>query len=62
MGAMSGAGSLGRFIGPFTAGTLLWVFPGEYRYAFWLAAVIMAAAAVTLLKIRPVAPGKIAVE
>jgi DHA1 family tetracycline resistance protein-like MFS transporter len=59
MGAMAGAGSLGRFIGPFTAGTLLWIFPGKYDYAFWLAAAIMAAATLTLAKIRPVAPGKI---
>ncbi|HEX2748058.1 MAG TPA: MFS transporter [Verrucomicrobiales bacterium] len=62
MGAMSGAGSLGRFLGPFIAGTLLWLFPGKYDYAFWVSAAVMAVATVTLAKIRPVVPGKITVE
>lgn len=52
MGAMSGAGSLGRFLGPFTAGWVLYLQPGKYEYAFWLAAAIMAVAAVAVAKLK----------
>ena len=52
MGAMSSAGSLGRFIGPFMAAGLAGLHPGKYDYAFWLASFIMAAAVVAVAKIR----------
>ncbi len=52
MGAMSSAGSLGRFIGPFMAAGLAGLHPGKYEYAFWLAAIIMAAAVVAVARIR----------
>lgn len=54
MGAMAGAGSLGRFIGPFMAAGLAGLYPGKYEYSFWLAAAIMAGAAVSVLRIRRV--------
>ena len=52
MGAMSGAGSLGRFLGPFIAGWVLYLQPAKYEYAFWLAAVVMAAAALSVARIQ----------
>jgi MFS transporter, DHA1 family, tetracycline resistance protein len=52
MGAMSGAGSLGRFLGPFMSGLLLHQMPGRYDYAFWLSTGIMAAAGFAVLRIR----------
>ena len=57
MGAMSGAGSLGRFFGPFIGGWVMQIAPGRYECAFWLAAVFMAAAVVAILRIRPTVAG-----
>lgn len=51
MGAMSGAGSLGRFFGPFIGGWVIQFAPGHYDYAFWLSAAVMAIAAVAILRI-----------
>lgn len=51
MGAMSGAGSLGRFLGPFCAGGLLHYWPGHYTAAYWLAGGLMTAAALCILLI-----------
>jgi DHA1 family tetracycline resistance protein-like MFS transporter len=56
MGAMSGAGSLGRFFGPFIGGWVMKLAPGRYEWAFWLAAAIMAVAAVAIARIRPAPP------
>ena len=56
MGAMSGAGSLGRFLGPFMAGTLLYLHPGRYDGAFWLSSGIMAVAALAVVRIRVKVP------
>jgi MFS transporter, DHA1 family, tetracycline resistance protein len=53
MGAMSGAGSLGRFLGPFMAGLLLHQMPQRYDFVFWLSATIMLAAGLAVLRIRP---------
>ena len=54
MGAMAGAGSLGRFFGALIAGPLLLLnerTPAEYgRYAFFAAAVIMAIALIPLVQ------------
>ena len=55
MGAMSSAGSLGRFIGPLIAASLSAVYPKKYEYAFWVAAGIMAAAVASVARIRPAA-------
>ena len=52
MGAMTGVGSLGRFLGPFMAAGLLLLCPGKFEYAFWLAAGIMALATATIAMIR----------
>jgi DHA1 family tetracycline resistance protein-like MFS transporter len=52
MGAMSGAGSLGRFLGPFIAGWVMHFWEAKYEYAFWLAAGIMAGAAVAVARIQ----------
>ena len=51
MGAMSGAGSLGRFLGPFCAGGLLYYRPEHYTAAYWLAGGLMTAAALCILLI-----------
>ena len=56
MGAMSGAGSLGRFLGPFMAGWVLQFAPGRYDFAFWLATAFMVCAAAAILRIRIKAP------
>ncbi len=56
MGAMSSAGSFGRFLGPFITGNILWFLPSHFDYAFWLAAVIMAVAGFMVLRIRSAAP------
>ena len=56
MGAMSGAGSLGRFFGPFIAGWVLYALPGRYDCAFWIASGIMALTSVAVLRIRASAP------
>ncbi len=52
MGAMSGAGSLGRFLGPFMTGLLLHLSPERYDFAFWLASALMLLALVAVLRIR----------
>lgn len=51
MGAMSGAGSLGRFIGPFLSAAVLWLFPHKFEFAFWLSAGLMAAAVLAIAMI-----------
>lgn len=58
MGAMSGAGSLGRFFGPFFAGWVLYALPSHYDYAFWLAAGLMALTAVAVLRIHRLPAGE----
>jgi DHA1 family tetracycline resistance protein-like MFS transporter len=52
MGAMTGAGSLGRFIGPFLSAGLLYLLPGGFEQAFWMSSGLMACAAVTIFMIR----------
>jgi len=52
MGAMSSAGSLGRFIGPFLAAGLLWLCPDKFEYAFWMSSGLMAAAVAAIAVIR----------
>jgi predicted MFS family arabinose efflux permease len=45
LGAMASAGSLGRFIGPFLSGPLLYIQPEKYaQWSLWVAALIMVAA------------------
>lgn len=54
MGAMSSAGSLGRFFGAMTVGLAMY-FAGEaaqFQYAFWVSAGIMALAALLAMRIR----------
>jgi MFS transporter, DHA1 family, tetracycline resistance protein len=51
MGAMSGAGSLGRFIGPFLSAAVLWLFPHKFEFAFWLSAGLMAVAVLAIAAI-----------
>lgn len=54
MGAMASAGSLGRFIGPFMAGIVMYLSPPVQRFdrAFWLSAALMCLAGVALLRVR----------
>lgn len=56
MGAMSGAGSLGRFLGPFMTGLLLHLSPGRYDFAYWFAASLMLLALLAVLRIRRPVP------
>ncbi|MDB6134797.1 MAG: tetA [Verrucomicrobiales bacterium] len=45
LGAMASAGSLGRFVGPFLAGPLLYIQPEKYaQWSLWTSALIMASA------------------
>lgn len=52
LGAMASAGSLGRFIGPFMAGPLLYIQPEKYaQWSLWAAAGIMATAFLATLAV-----------
>jgi MFS transporter, DHA1 family, tetracycline resistance protein len=54
MGAMSSAGSLGRFVGPFLAGIVMQLAPYDRRFemAFWLSAGLMTLATLAALRIH----------
>ncbi len=56
MGAMTGSGSLGRFIGPFLAAGLLYLMPGGFEQAFWMSSGLMACAVVTIAAIHRRSP------
>ncbi|MES2709876.1 MAG: MFS transporter [Verrucomicrobiota bacterium] len=52
LGAMASAGSLGRFIGPFLSGPLLYIQPEKYaQWSLWTAALIMGAAFLATLAV-----------
>lgn len=53
LGAMASAGSLGRFVGPFAAGPLLYVQPEHYaQWSLWTAAAVMALAFLATLGVQ----------
>ena len=55
LGIMASAGSLGRFIGPFAAGPLLYIKPETHyaQWSLWAAAATMALAFLATLKVKP---------
>ncbi len=62
MGAMGGAGSLGRFLGPFIAGWLFYFFPAKehkFEIAFWVSSSVMAVAAFMISRLKSPVPGTV---
>ena len=54
LGVMASAGSLGRFIGPFAAGPLLYVQPAKYaQWSLWAAAAVMSLAFIATARVKP---------
>ena len=54
LGAMASAGSLGRFVGPFLSGPLLYIQPEKYaQWSLWTAALIMACAFLVTQAVPP---------
>ena len=56
MGAMSGAGSFGRFLGPFAAGWIFHFLPDRFDVAFSVSAGVMAVAGLAVAGIRRCRP------